>query len=129
MTLDEVRYLGIFITSFRSFKCSLSHAKRAFFSAANFILGKIGRLVFEEVLQLLQSKCIPVLIYGLEVFALSTSDLRPLDFMVNCFLMKLFTTSNIDIITECQLMFYFVIPGVQIATRTHKLEASYGRVL
>ena len=53
--------------------------------------GKIGRLASEEViLLLLQSKCIPVLIYGLEVFSLSSSDLMSLDFTVNRFFVKLF---------------------------------------
>ena len=58
--------------------------------------GKMGRLASEEViLQLLQSRCIPVLIYRVEAFALSTSDLRSLDFTVNRFFMKLFKTSNV----------------------------------
>ena len=40
--------------------------------------------------------------------------------------MKLFKTLNIGITTECQLTFNIVSPSVQIATRTHKLEASLG---
>ena len=59
------------------------------------------------ILQLLQSKCIPVLIYSLEVFALGSSDL-------------MFKTSNIAVITECHLLFNFVLPNVQIASRTQK---------
>ena len=121
----EVRYLGTIIISSRLFKCSLSHAKRAFYCAANSIFGKIGRLASEEViLQLIQSKCIPVLIYGLEVFAINSSDLKSLDFTVNRFFMKLFRTSNINIITDCQLMFNFVLPSAQIAIRTHKFLAN-----
>jgi hypothetical protein len=89
--------------------------------------GKIGRLASEEViLQLIQSKCIPVLIYGLEVFSLNSSDLKSLDFTVNRFFMKLFRTSNINLITDCQLMFNFVLPSAQIAIRTHKFLANLG---
>ena len=81
-------------------------------------------LLEEVILQLIQSKCIPVLIYGLEVFAINSSDLKSLDFTVNRFCMKLFRTSNINIITDCQLMFNFVLPSAQIATRTHKFLAN-----
>ena len=40
--VNEVRYLGIHIVSSRTFRCSLSMAKRSFFKAANAVLGKIG---------------------------------------------------------------------------------------
>ena len=58
------------------------------------ISGKIGRTASQEVtLELLKSKCIPVLIYGLECFSLPKSDLKSLDFAVIRFLMKVFRTS------------------------------------
>ena len=45
--------------------------------------GKIGRTASEEVIsELLRSKCIPLLIYGLECFSLPKSDLKSLDFAV-----------------------------------------------
>ena len=44
------------------------HAKKSFYRAANAIFGKVGRAASEEVVkQLLVSKCVPVLMYGLEV--------------------------------------------------------------
>ena len=42
--------LGIFIVNSTKFKCSVSHAKRSFYRAANGIFGKIGRLASEEVI-------------------------------------------------------------------------------
>ena len=55
------RYLGIFIVNSTKFKCSVSHAKRSFYRAANGIFGKIGRLASEEVIvQLLLHKCMPI---------------------------------------------------------------------
>ena len=72
--------------------------KKSFFRSLNAIFGKIGRNASEEViLELIRSKCIPILIYGLECFALSKSDLKSLDFAVNRFLMKLFRSNNIEI--------------------------------
>ena len=42
-------------------------SRRAFHRAANAIFGCIGRVATEDVvLQLLHSKCIPILLYGLE---------------------------------------------------------------
>ena len=58
------------------FKCSIDHAKRLFYKAANNVFGKIGRIASEEVtLQLVKSKCIPILLYGLEVCELNKSQI------------------------------------------------------
>jgi len=60
--------LGIHIIRSTIFKCSLDYSKRSFYHAANGILGKNGFIDSEDVvLQLLKSKCISVLLYGLEV--------------------------------------------------------------
>jgi len=56
------------------------------------------RRALEVVLQLLNSKCIPALLYGLEACPLLKSDLPSVDFVVVRFLMKLFNTANMDII-------------------------------
>jgi len=82
---------------------TIDHAKMSFCRLANGIFGKVGRIASEEVvLCLITSKCLPVLLYGLEVCPLSKSDLQSLDFVVNRLLMKLFKTSNYDIICECR---------------------------
>ena len=85
-------------------------------------MGKIGRFASEEVLlQLLQTKCIPILLYGLEALKLNKSDISSLDFTVNRFFMKLFKTTNIDIITECREMFGFALPSIQILCHQTRL--------
>ena len=47
--VNEVRYLGVFMKRSRVFKCSLDHAKKGFYRAANAIFGKVGRIASEEV--------------------------------------------------------------------------------
>jgi len=42
--VDKIRYLGVFVTRSRKFKCSIDNAKRSFHRAANGIFGKVGRL-------------------------------------------------------------------------------------
>ena len=84
--VKELRYLGIFIVSSRNFKCSLDHAKRSFCRAASSIFGKIGIIASKDVLiELLKTKCMPVLLYGFEVCNLCKRDLYSLDFVVNRF--------------------------------------------
>ena len=79
----------------------MDYAKRSFYSAANEIFAKVERLASEEViLQLVVQKCVPVLLYGLEVCALPTRTLQALDFTTNRVSIKLFKTSNTEIIEE-----------------------------
>ena len=68
------------------FKCSLTAAKRPFYTAANAVFGKIGGRSSEDViLQLIRSKCMPALLYGLEACPLRLSDYNSLDFVVDRF--------------------------------------------
>ena len=45
--------------------------------AANAVFGKIGRFASEEVvLKIIHSKCVPILLYGLEACPLNKADLN-----------------------------------------------------
>jgi len=52
-------------------------------------------------------KCIPVLLYGLVACPLNKTQLSCLYFVMNRFLMKLFSTGNMEIITYCREQFNF----------------------
>jgi len=47
--VNSIRYLGIYIESASSFKCSLGAAKRSFYRSFNAIFGKVGRIASNEV--------------------------------------------------------------------------------
>ena len=80
-----------------NFKYSLEFAKRSFFRAANAVFGKIDSIASEEVtLHIVKSKCLPVLLCGLEVCPLNISDLRSVDIVANRFFMKLYNTNVIN---------------------------------
>ena len=49
----------------------------------------------------------PILLYGLEVCELNKSQMASLNFTINRFFMKLFSTSNIEIVKSCQEFFGF----------------------
>ena len=92
-------YIGVFFIYSSTLKCSLDAAKRGFYRAANSIFGKVGRTASEEVvLHLVKYICMPILLYGFEVLNLNKSQLNPLDFVANRFLIKLFNTNNMQII-------------------------------
>ena len=59
----------------------------------------------EVILELIIKKCVPILTYGLEVCALPRRVLHSLDITINRVLMKLFKTSNIEIIEQCRYFY------------------------
>jgi len=102
----ELCYLGVYLVQSLHFGCTIHEHKKSFFRSVNAIFGKGGLTAPEEVtLQLVFSKCIPVLLFGLESIHLPKSDMKLLDFSFNRLLMKLFKTTDISIINDCQ--FYF----------------------
>ena len=62
----------------------------------------------------------PVLLYALEVCPLNKTDLRSLDFAVNRVLMKLFRTSNVEIVQDCRMCFKFKLPSEILTLRYNK---------
>jgi len=64
-----------------------------------YILKTIDNIASEEVItQIIRTKCMPVLLYGLEACPLRKSDINSLNFVVNRFFVKLFRTTNNDIV-------------------------------
>jgi len=81
------------------------------------------------VLRLIKSKCVPVLLYGLETCALNKSQIASLDFVVNRFFMKVFNTNNIETVKACQEFFSFeLLPSDQLAKRVVKFESKVNTV-
>jgi len=95
-------------------------------STANAIFGNVGRVASEEVvLQLINTKCMPSLLYGLEACPLAKSKLSSLDFVVNRFFMKMFRTSNIEIVRNCQSYFGFKLPSELWSIRVKTFDVKY----
>jgi Reverse transcriptase (RNA-dependent DNA polymerase) len=107
---DEIRYLGIFITSDIVFSCSHSNAKKSFYRTFNGIFGKVGRIASEDVIiQLVKTKCMPAMLYGLDVCTVNKSQINSLQYAVTGMLMKVFQTKSRNIIQECAMYFNFFI--------------------
>ena len=102
---SEIRYLGVFIVSAKTFKCNLQNNRQKFFIATNGIFGKIGtRAPLDLILSLIDTFCIPVLFYGLEVLSLSKSDRSKLtlEFAYSTVFHKLFQVKDKENINLCQ---------------------------
>jgi len=109
--VKELRYLGVFLVSSCKFKCNYAHAKKAFYRSFNALFGRVGRLANEDVvLHLIKAKCLPVLLYGVDVCPVNVSDMRSLEFTVKRVMIKLFCTYDNCIINTC--MSFFGIPTV-----------------
>jgi len=94
-----------------------------FLLGRNAIFPRVGRIASEEVvIHLIVTKCLPVFLYSLEACPLRKTDLNSLDFFVNRFLMKLFQTSNIDIVKCCQSHFCADLPSVVHGRRARKFD-------
>jgi len=110
--VSELRYLGMILVKSRSFKVCLDYAERSFYRAANAIFGKTGRLASEKmILQLIVSKCMPMLLFGLEACTRNKSQLLSLNFTINIFY-ELFQINSIEIVRACQESFGFEVPSV-----------------
>ena len=119
-----MRYLGIFIVRSRTFKYSLEHAKKSFYRAANAVFAKVSRLASEKVTSINQSQMFTSTTIWSWSVPITKSDLQSLDFVINRFFMKLFTTKNIELLKYCQEYFGFAIPSVLWAKRGSKFESS-----
>lgn len=118
---DLCRYLGIYLEKGCKFKCSFREARVKFYRSFNAVFGRIGRSAsLETILELVKTKCIPILIYNAEVCGLNHSEKHALDFAVTRILMKLFKTSNPTVVRDCQFYFKFLSPSVCIDIRRAK---------
>ena len=129
-----MKYLGVTIVSSRNFKISTEESRRAFHRAANAIFGCIGRVATEEVvLQRLRSKCIPILLYGLEACPPRKADLNVLVFVVNRFFLyeaisykqywKLELSKNVSRISHFSCM-----PTEMLKQRTERFDIKFKRL-
>ena len=76
----NVRYLVVFVNASHFFSCSLSNSKKPFYRAFNCILGKIGGVADENVImELVKTKCLPCLYFGLEACPVNKSVINSLE--------------------------------------------------
>jgi len=114
--VDTCKYLGVYFVRGRYFRCTFEDVKKNFFSSFNAVYSKIGRFASEEVVvNLLDTKCIAPMLYGIEACPVTLRHKHSLDFTVTRVFMKLLCAKNNDIVLECQNFFGFLPVSQRIA--------------
>jgi len=92
---SEIRFLDVYLTAAREYRCSHINTKQSFYRSFNAVIGKIGCCASEDVIvELLKTKCLPSLVYGIEA---NKSIISSLEFVINNAFRKIFTTKSCDI--------------------------------
>jgi len=87
-------------------KYSYDNAKCKFYRAFNAVFGKVGRSASEEVIiQLLKTKCLPVLCCGLDVCRINRDQIRSLDYAIHSCFRKIFSRRDLSVIEQCMVFF------------------------
>lgn len=126
---QEIGYLGILILSGKRFKINLQRLKQKYYRALNGIFGKVGLSTSPIVLcSLVQSHCIPILLYGAESLIWSDKMSNSFENAYSQAFMKIFKTFDKDIIKSCQFFMGYLpiklLIGVRRLNYLSKLQVS-----
>ena len=128
--VDRIRYLGVTLLSAKNLRTSLGDNMKSFYRSANAVFSKVGRCASEVVkCNLISSKCVPSLLYGLEALPLTAANRRSLDFVFNRTHMKIFRTRSIDVINTCKIMMNISSYGDLIMNRKVRFLLKYASSL
>jgi len=73
------------IVSSKVLSCNYDLKKKSFYRAFKAIYGKIGRVASADfVVELMKTKCMPILLYGLDACPVGTRQLKSLNYVVSC---------------------------------------------
>ena len=100
---EEWKYLGVMLKSGNVFGNSVKEKTRSFYRSLNSILRIEGRSDDLILLQLIETHCVPILTYGIEVIHVSQRDeKRSLRVAYNAIFRKLFGYRWFESVTDLQ---------------------------
>ena len=101
--VDEWKYLGVVLKSGPSFGYSVSDRVKSFYRSLNTILRIDGRSDDMVMLSLVESHCIPILTYGIEIIHVANrAERRSLRVAYNSVYRKLFGYRSFESVTNLQ---------------------------
>ena len=96
-------YLGVTLLSYKHFNCCIKEKVNSFYRSANAILRIEGRSNELVMLQLLETHCLSVLSYAIEVIQVANQDtFRKLRVAYNSIFRKIFDYGRTESVTELQ---------------------------
>jgi len=97
---NKLKYLGVTIVSARSFSVCLDRTRQKYFASANG-LNAHCKYVSEQVkLQLFESYCLPILLYGVDCISLSKQQIHELNVCWNNAYRKIFGFKAVEPVKE-----------------------------
>jgi len=111
----------VYLVSSKTFRCAIDNAKKSFYRSFNSIFGKVGRSASEHVMvELLKTKCVPVLLYGLEVCSPTKAQIRSMDYAISSCYRKIFNVKSNDNVRLCTDMFNSVDVNTMLTKRRQR---------
>lgn len=99
---NEIEYIGVYLISSKIFSISLDNEKKSFYRAFKALFSKVGRVASEHVVvELLKTKCFPILLYGMEACPLTKTQLNSPNYVVPSSFRKIFNVSSNEIVYLC----------------------------
>ena len=100
---NEWKYLGVVLKSGKCFNCSMKDVLASFYCSLNSILRIKGRSDDIVMLRLLETHCLPILTYGIELIHVTDrDDRRQLRVAYNAIFRKMFGYSYSQSVTQLQ---------------------------
>jgi hypothetical protein len=100
MWTDKIKYLGVNIISDVKFTIDLAETRRKFFVAVNTILSKCKYSTDVVKLELMESHCLPILLYGLECLNLKAAQIKEINSWWNSVYRKIFGYNQWESVKE-----------------------------
>ena len=101
--VDEWKYLGVILRSGPRFGCSVTERVKAFYRSLNSILRIEGRSDDMILLQLIETHCVPILTYAIEIVEIANrNERRSLRVAYNSVFRKLFGYRQFESVTNLQ---------------------------
>ena len=89
--MSKIRYLGVYFVSSKTLSCNYNLIKKSFYREFNAIYVKVGRLASADVvIKLLKTKCMPILLYGLDACPASPRQLKSLNYVIVSYMVDKF---------------------------------------
>ena len=122
---SELKYLGVHLLSGKMLKFNMQPVKQKFYRSVNGIFSKIVATKDPTVIiSLMNSFCVPILLYGLEAFNVTTSCRNSVDFLYNSIFVKIFKIKERNCILRCQYYTNNLPATCQLDLKTLNFEAS-----
>ena len=117
------KYLGVTLSSYESFNCSVDDRLKSFYKSLNSILRIEGRSNDLVMLRLLESHSLPILTYAIEIVHVANSDSRrKMRVAYNAIFHKIFNYRYHESVTELQHFLERPTWEELVATRIEKFH-------